>query len=274
MSVLRALEGQDRNFGTNPEADAQTEADPLVDVEDGVVDLVEAGGETASLGAQRKAAQAREVDLAAVGVAGKHQIAAAAVQVLNGRGIVGQQHARHGGGQIGKSLVQVADAAPEVLDPGQVQVLTATRQNLGLIVEHPDALGFEGVGNRPVEMAMAADAQGVADGKIMIAQDGVDAVRGLQPAENPGDLLDVAKTLVDEIACENDDIGALGQGEIDGLGEIGRGDLAAAVKIGHLHDAEAVEQGRQIGNGDEVLVELQPGGLDAGGVSETGPVAA
>ena len=50
--------------------------------------------------------------------------------------------------------------------------------------------------------------------------------------------------LVDEVAGQDDQVGVLRLGQVDGLAEVGGGDVAAAVEVGELDDAEAGEGAR------------------------------
>ena len=143
-----------------------------------------------------------------------------------------------------------------------------------LVLQHADSLGRQGVGDGPVQMAIAAKAQGVADGEIVIAQHREDAQRRTQLAHDLGHGVDVLEALVDEIAGQGDEVGILMMGQVDRFLQIVGRDVLAAMKVGHLHDAQAGKRGRQPGDGDIVLIHFQPGRLDVAGIGQLGPAAA
>src|SRR5205823_14876566 len=98
-------------------------SDTLVYVEMAVPILVHSGGEAARLFAQCRAAQHREMDLTAMGMAAQHQIATPVRQTFNGARIVSEHHARNGRTQTGEGDVQVTDATPQILHADQIKPL-------------------------------------------------------------------------------------------------------------------------------------------------------
>src|SRR5262249_47608826 len=113
-------QGQQSDFGAHVVAERGAEADALVDVQVAVGDAVHAGGDPLAVAPEGDAPQSGQVDLAAVGVAAQHEIAAAAAKLLDGAGVVGQDQAGPVGGR-GVRPGDVTLAAPQVLQPGQVQ---------------------------------------------------------------------------------------------------------------------------------------------------------
>jgi len=81
---------------------------------------------------------------------------------------------------------------------------------------------LEGAGNRLVEPAVASQAEGVPDGKVMIPEDRENPQRGLQAALRAGHIVDVVITFVDKITCKGDQIGLVGQRSLNNFGQVVR----------------------------------------------------
>jgi hypothetical protein len=147
-----------------------------------------------------------------------------------------------------------------------VEGIAATDELDGLVAQDANALIFQGVRDGLMQMAVPADAQGISDREVVIAQDCKNTVRRLEAPQNLGDAMNVLETFMNEIASQNCQIGTLRLGQLDSLGEIGGGDLSAAMEIGKLNDPQPGKGIGQIGNGDLVMRQFQPGRLDAGGI--------
>ena len=88
--------------------------------------------------------------------------------------------------------------AGEGLRPGRTPGSTGRRRRSGsrpapprverhrLVAQDADAVRRQGVGDGAVQVPVAAEAQGVADREVVVAQHGEDAVRRLQPAQHAG----------------------------------------------------------------------------------------
>ena len=87
------------------------------------------------------------------------------------------------------------------------------------VPEHANALSFQGPRDPPMEMPVAAQAQSVAHGEIMIAQHGVDAQGRRQPAQRRRYPIDIPISFMHEIPGQHDDtLGLIGDaGRANGL---------------------------------------------------------
>src|SRR5262249_18414097 len=129
--------------------------------------------------AQHGSAEAGPVHLAAVRVAAQHQVTTVSVQVLDGSRIVSQHDAGNRSGESLEGTLGVANAAPEVLHASQVNVVAAAGQVYRFIAKDADAALSQRVSHSPMQVAVAAKAERVAHGEIVIAQHGKNAVRRL-----------------------------------------------------------------------------------------------
>src|SRR5262249_55469613 len=137
------------------------------------------------------------------------------------------------------------------MEPG---ILTTEANRL--VTEDADAVGGQCTGHRAMEVPVAAEAEGVAHGKIMVAQDRKHPVGSAQTAQWFGHGVDIPVTAVNEVACQHHEVRSLGLRQIYGLAQIRRGDLPATVKVGELSDAEAGKRRRQIPYGNFEPVQL------------------
>ena len=100
------------------------------------------------------------------------------------------------------------------------------------VPEHANALSFQGPRDPPMEMPIAAQAQSVAHGEIMIAQHGVDAQGRRQPAQRRRYPIDIPISFMHKIPGQHDDIGLLRLSQADRLLEIRGRHLSTAMEIG------------------------------------------
>lgn len=270
---FRGLQVEHRYLRPNAEADTEAKADPLVHIEQTVAIRVKPRGITAAVRPERDAAQTRKVDLSAVGVAAEHQVAAMAAESLDGARVVREHDARRRRCEVGEGALGIAHAAPQILDTGEIQLAVVALQDMGFVLQHADTMTNERLGDGPVQMAITANAQSVAHGKVMIAENGEDAKRTVQVPEDAGNTLDVLEAFMDEVASEDDNVGLLLVREFDRFLQVSGGDLTAPMKVGHLRDTQTGERGRQIGDGDVVVIDLEPGRLDVNRIGKAGPVA-
>ena len=101
------------------------------------------------------------------------------------------------------------------------------------------------------------------DAEIVIAEDVVDAVTGLQAAERVGDPVD-ARRPVDEVARKGHDLRLQGVAHPHDLFEKRFADLAREVKVGKMDDRQSFQGRRQAGHVEAALGEVQFQALVAG----------
>src|SRR5262245_53153871 len=101
------------------------------------------------------------------------------------------------------------------------------------------------IDDRSREVLVSTETQGISDGVVVVAKHCVSTVfsRRRKTAHGVGDVLNVAESLVHEVAGEYDEVRSLGGCGVDGVGEVMSGQMSAAVQIGKLHDPKVVKVG-------------------------------
>jgi hypothetical protein len=256
------LEGQDGDLRWAVEAEGKAHgADAAIDVELHLIELVGTLGIFFAHGGQNKRSQEGEPDLAAVGVAGEHEVDEGSARVLDdGIGVIGlmgeQDHRGVGFGWDGEIEVGVAGAG----------VFQAAEPKTGAVLLYSDVLVDQDGGAGAAE---SVDDHGSTDGDIVIAKDGVTerrgegcddlgAAMGGVPAGDEGE-----RAVGDEVSGEQDKVGGKCVHLADDVFEkVGFGVLIK-VDVAELHDAVAVEGAGQVGDGDGTVddVDLVAGNL-------------
>jgi len=246
-----------------------------------VLEAVEPFGVLLAHGRQDEGTDEGEPDLAAVGVAGEHDVDEGAAGV--GENFVGVvrlvRHEDDGTvGFGGDGEVEVGTAGAGVVDAAEPEAVAVAFDGEMLVDENGSAVGGERFGD-----------QGAVEGDIVVSEDGV-AEGGGEGGEDLGAASErVAagdegeRTVGDEVAAEEDEVGVEGIYFVDdALEEEGLGVLVE-VDIAELDDAIAVKRGGQIVDGDGALddvefvtgdfagVESQSGGGDACAYEEVSP---
>ena len=264
------LQGDDCDFGGAVEAEGKADgADAAVDVELHLVEAVEAFGVLLAHGWEDERAEEGEPDLAAVRVAGEHDVDERTARVVYD--MVGEvgfvRHEENGAvGFRGNSQVEVRVAGSGVVDAAEPKAIAATFDGEILVDQNGSAMGCEGLGH-----------QGGAEGDVVVAEYGV-AERGGEGGEDLGAAVEGVAAgdegegaVGDEVACEEDEV----RGEVvdlfdDAFEEEGLGVLVE-VDVAELDDAIAVEGGGQIVNDEGALDDVELMASDLAGVeSESG----
>ena len=259
---LCGLKGDDGDFGWAVEPEGQAYgADAPIDVELHAVEGVAAFGVFASHGWEDERSGKGEPDLAAVGVAGEHEVDETAFGVGgDGVGVVGLvSHKDDGGvGVVGNGEVQVGMAGAGVVDAAEPEVGTVALEGKVLVDEERGAVGGEGLGD-----------QGGVEGDVVVAEAAVSEGSG-EAGEDLGAAADgmVAGdeghgAVGDEVSREEDDVWIeLVDLVDDALEEEGFGELVE-VDVADLHDAVAEQGCGQVGDADEAVgdVDLVAGDL-------------
>ena len=236
------IQGDDGDFGGAVEPEGQAYgADTAVDVELHLVEAVVAFGILQAHWWQDKRTDKREPDLAAVGVAGQHEVdertSGVGDDVVGVVGFVGHQNhrsVRFGGD--GEIEVRVAGAG--IFDAAEPEAGSSAFDGEVLVDENGGAVGGEGLGD-----------QGAVEGDVVVAEDGVAEGCG-EGGEDLGAAVsgvaagDKAEGAVgDEVAGEENEIGGEGVDVLDDvLEEVWLGVLVE-VDVADLDDAIAVEGG-------------------------------
>jgi hypothetical protein len=100
------------------------------------------------------------------------------------------------------------------------------------------------------------------------------AFRRLEPAQDPGDTVDVLKSLVNEIARQHDEVGVLCLSQVHGFSDVRGCHEAATVEVGQLHHPETSERERQVCNQHLMPGKLKPRGFNPRSVMPASPTAA
>ena len=179
LSGLSGLSVNTATSGRTLYRNRQPKPTPLFTYRYVPVDFVHAGGEAAGLAAEHHPAQPRQVDLTAVRVPGEHQVAPPAGQVLDRPRVVGQHDPRPVRIATRKRPVQVARPAPQVVHADQVQRPRRPRSSV--------TVSFRSTRTPSAARASATarcrcrcrrSPEGVADGIVVVSQNGKDAVAG------------------------------------------------------------------------------------------------
>ncbi len=125
-----------------------------------------------------------------------------------------------------------------------------------------------------VQFRMSAVAHHVAHRIIMVAQDGENALRSRKSPNDGRNTVHVPKAGVDEIAGQGNQIRCLAIGEIHRFPKVGGRNPMAGVEIAELNDAITIELGRQVGNANLMMRQLEPRWLDVPAKSNAGPITA
>jgi len=259
------LEGDDSDFGWAVEAEGEAHgADAAVDVELHAVEVEVAFGVLLAHGWKDEWTEEGEPDLAAVGVAGEHEIDEMAAgmgdDVVGVVGLVCHEDDRavglfgEGEIEVGMALTGVVDAADP--EPGAV----ALDRDV-LVDQNGNAMGCEGVD----------DGRGV-EGDVVVAKDGVAEGSG-EGGEEFGAAADgVAAsdegqgTVGDEVTGEEDEVGGKVVDFADDALEEERLGVFVEVDVAELNDAVAVEGGGEIVDGDGALDNVELVASDLAGI--------
>ena len=234
------LEGDDGDFGGAVETEGNAYgAYAAVDVELHLVETEDSVGVLLAHGRQDEGAEEGQVNLAAVGVAGEHEIDDGAAGVLGDNvrevGFVGHEDDRAIGAG-GNGEVEIGMAGAGVLYTAEPEAGAVALDGSMLIDQDGSAVVGEG-----------ASDHGGADGDVVVAEDGVAEGTG-EGGEDFGAAVGGVSggdegegSHGDEVAGDEDEVG----GEIvdlvdDALEEEGFGELVE-MNIADLDDAEVVE---------------------------------
>jgi hypothetical protein len=264
------LQGDDCDFGGAVETEGKTDgADAAVDVELHLVEAVETFGVLLAHGWEDERAEEGEPDLAAVRVAGEHDVDERTARV--GYDMVGEvgfvRHEENGAvGFSGNSQVEVRVAGSGVVDAAEPKAIAATFDGEILVDQNWSAMGSEGLGH-----------QGGAEGDVVVAEYGVAERRG-EGGEDLGAAVEGVSAgdegegaVGDEVAGKEDEVGGKDVDFLDDAFEEKRLGVLVEVDVAELDDAIAVEGSGQIVDDEGALddVELMAGDL-AGVESESG----
>jgi hypothetical protein len=263
-----ADEGDVGDFGGAVEAKWEADCtDAAVDVElhaaevEGSLDVLLAHG------GKDERADEGEADLAAVGVAGEHEVDEREAGVLDD--LVGEvglvAHEQDGGvGVGGDGHVEVGGAGTGVVGAGEPEDVAAAFEGVVAVDEDGGAVGFEGrddVAGADDDVVVAEDAEalGLDGGEDF----GADAGGFIGDGHLSGAAADVVAGDEDEVGVEGVDLGD------DALEEEGFGELFE-VDVGDLDDFEVEETVGEIADGDGEVVDFElVAGVGAGVGGET-----
>ena len=229
-----------------------------------MVEAVEAFGVFLAHRRQDERTEEGQPDLAAVGVAGKHEVDERTARVGDDVvGIVGFVCHEDDGtvGFGGNGQVEVGVAGAGVVDAAEPEAVAVAFDGEMLVDQNGSAVRGEGLDN-----------QRAVEGDIVVAEDAVAKGCG----EGGEDLGAAAEGVAagdegegavgDEVAGEEDEIGGDGVNFVDDVfQEEGLGVLVE-VDVAELDDAIAVEGGWQIGDGDGALNDVEFVAGDLAGV--------
>lgn len=165
-NVSGGLEGDDCDFGGAVEPEGQAYgADASVDVELHLIEAVVAFGVLQTHGGQDKRAQEREPDLAAVGVAGEHEVDKVAARMLDD--VIGEvgfvRHEEDGSvGFGGNGEIEVGVTGAGIIDAAEPEACPDALDGEILVDENGSAVSGEGLGDH-----------WTVEGDVMVAEDGV-----------------------------------------------------------------------------------------------------
>jgi len=254
------------------EAEGQAHgAEASVDVELHVAEVEEAFYVFLAHRWQDERSDYREADLAAMGVAGEHEVDEWEAGVLDYGvdevGFVAHEDDRSVG-QGGYGEIEVAVGGAGVAGAGEPEVVAAALDRDITVDQNRSAVCFEGVD----------DLLG-ADGDVVIAEDGV-ALWGLEGGEDFGTDSghfeaegESARAAADEVSGEEDELGLECVDAGDGLFEKGGLGVLLQVDVRELDHAEVLEGVGELGNGEGALEDLElVAGIEGGvcGQAETG----
>jgi len=205
-----------------------------------------------------------ETDLAAVGVAGEHEVDVGEAWVLDDRvdEVRLVAHEEHRGVWHGRDgEVEITGGGAGVAGAGEPEVILAAFDGDVVIHEHGGAVGFKWLDNLFG-----------ADGDVVVAEDAV-TLRGFEAFEDfgadaggfPGDGLD-AGAAADEVSGEEDKLGIEFVDALDdafeepGLGVLDEMDVA------ELDDAEVLEGVREVADGEGAVGDFELVARVGGGV--------
>jgi hypothetical protein len=255
--VSGADEGDVGDFGGAVEAEGHAyRAEAAVDVELHVVDLEEAFDVLLAHGGKDEGADDGEADLAAVGVAGEHEVdggeAGMAADVVGVVGLVAEQDGGGAVGEVGDGEVEVGVAGSGVVGSAEPEDVAAALDGGVAVDEDGQAVGFEGrddVGWAGDGVVVAEDAEAL--GNLEAGEDLCADAGGL-PGEGEGQ-----GAVADEVAGDDDELGVEGVDLVDDLfEEPGLGELFE-VDVGDLDEAEVLEGVGQIGDGEGAVDDLE-----------------
>lgn len=249
-------EGEVGEFGGAVEAEGEAYcADASIDVELHVVEVKDSFDVLLAHGREDQRADVGEADLAAVGVAGEHEVDEREAGMPDDPVDIIRLMAHEEDGCVGPGgdgVVEVGSAGAGVVGATQPEdVVTAF--NGGVAVdEDGGSVGLEG----------ANDVLGT-DADVVVAED-AEALRRFECGEDlgcgscglPGDGVGPGST-ADEVSGDEDEVGLEGIDLGDhAFEEVGLGELLE-VDIAHLDDAEALKGVGEIADGDGAVRDLE-----------------
>ena len=193
------------------------------------------------LGAAVDATDQGQANLAAVSVARQNEVDAELRGIFDNAMIVREQDGRRIGGNATHGAREVG-AIEKVVDAGETEFLAAAAQGDVAIAQDLDALAIKGGGDSSRR-----------DTKVVVSEDGEDAVAGTQGPKHFGGRLDVIARTGNEISRKRNDVRFEFVGQFNGEAESGGREIEAMVNVGKLDDAKAVKRFGQIGKTDAVL---------------------
>ncbi len=252
--LWRAVETEGKPYG----------ADAAVDVELHLVEAIVAPRIFFAHGRQDEGSDKGQADLAAVGVAGEHEVDEWAAGVgSDDVGVVGLVRHEDDGcvGFGGDGEVEVGMAGAGVVDATEPDAGSVAVDGEELIDQDGGAFAGEG-----------ADDHGGVNGDVVVAEDGV-AQGGGDGGEDLGAAVggvigvEEGKGAVgDEVSGEEDEVGGERVDLVDDAFEEEGFGVLVEVNVADLNDAVAVEGGGQVGDGDGVGNDVDLVARDFGGV--------
>jgi len=220
------------------------------------------------MGGRRRAPTRGEADLAAVGVAGEHEIdkrsATVAEDVVDVVWLV--RHEDDGAVWLFRDgAIEPGDFGAGVVDAAEPEALAAALDGDVAVDENGDAVGGESVGD-----------DGGADDGVVVAEDGI-AQRAGEVAEDLAAAVGFAlaeaegqRAAADEVSGEDDHVGGERVDMVDDAFHKARFGELVEVDVADLCDAEAVKGLRQIAEGDGAVDDVDLVAGDLAGVEGEG----
>ncbi len=250
------MQGDDGDFRWTVEAEGDAYgADAAVDVELHFVQLKEAFGVFFAHRREDEGGKEGQADLAAVGVAGKHDVDERSARVLEDEvSVIGfVRHEDDGAvGERWDGEVEAGVGGAGIVDSTEPEAGAVALDGEVLVDEDGDAVGGEGVddergADRGVVVAEASVTQGAGEGT-----EDLGAVVGGGPAVEEGE-----RAVGDEVSREQDHVCGEGVDVADDALEEERLGELVEMDIADLRDAEAVEGAGKIGDGKGAGDEIE-----------------
>ncbi len=173
-----------------------------------------------------------ETDLAAVEVAGQHEVEVVVMSPLDAGGGVAEEEAEVGGGEVVERGMMPAD--PRAFGAGDEEGFAA------------DGVGEVAAAHAGVVEGLEGVAERAAVAGIVVAQDEKCAVGRVEEAEGRGEPVEELG-MIDDVAGEGDNVRVEGGGGLEDILEIFKAGGAVEVEIGEMEEGEAVPFWREIG---------------------------